>query len=168
MFGCETPEERSARENAELDAKMAKRRKREAKEAARRMAEAERLAIESKPPPPPTAELTDQPEELQRVYSRMTTGQRAAAMREACAAGCDDLRRKAILDSAPASERASLDRLADSLIAQHEARERAREAQERAQRNAGRVCCCDGTVSKTCTTVRSGCCSHHGGVCACE
>lgn len=32
----------------------------------------------------------------------------------------------------------------------------------------GRVCCCDGTVSPTCTTVKRGCCSHHGGVCACE
>ncbi|EYF05195.1 hypothetical protein [Chondromyces apiculatus] len=32
----------------------------------------------------------------------------------------------------------------------------------------GTVCCCDGTVSPTCTTVKRGCCSHHGGVCACE
>jgi len=33
---------------------------------------------------------------------------------------------------------------------------------------AGRVCCCDGSVSPTCTTVHRGCCSHHGGVCACD
>jgi hypothetical protein len=32
----------------------------------------------------------------------------------------------------------------------------------------GRVCCCDGTVSPTCTYVKRGCCSHHGGVCACN
>ncbi|XYH95688.1 hypothetical protein ACMHYB_49120 [Sorangium sp. So ce1128] len=31
----------------------------------------------------------------------------------------------------------------------------------------GRVCCCDGTLSPTCTYVKRGCCSHHGGVCAC-
>ncbi|WP_437286110.1 hypothetical protein [Sorangium sp. So ce406] len=31
----------------------------------------------------------------------------------------------------------------------------------------GRVCCCDGTLSPTCTHVKRGCCSHHGGVCAC-
>ncbi|WP_437575408.1 hypothetical protein [Sorangium sp. So ce887] len=30
-----------------------------------------------------------------------------------------------------------------------------------------RVCCCDGTLSPTCTYVKRGCCSHHGGVCAC-
>jgi hypothetical protein len=32
----------------------------------------------------------------------------------------------------------------------------------------GHVCCCDGTLSPTCTTVHRGCCSHHGGVCACD
>jgi hypothetical protein len=32
----------------------------------------------------------------------------------------------------------------------------------------GRVCCCDGTASPTCTYVHRGCCSHHGGVCACR
>jgi hypothetical protein len=32
----------------------------------------------------------------------------------------------------------------------------------------GHVCCCDGTVSPTCTTVHRGCCSHHGGVCSCD
>jgi hypothetical protein len=32
----------------------------------------------------------------------------------------------------------------------------------------GVVCCCDGTASNTCRTVRSGCCSSHGGVCACR
>jgi hypothetical protein len=31
----------------------------------------------------------------------------------------------------------------------------------------GRVCCCDGSVSPTCTYVHRGCCSHHGGVCSC-
>ncbi|WP_438024080.1 hypothetical protein [Sorangium sp. So ce233] len=31
----------------------------------------------------------------------------------------------------------------------------------------GRVCCCDGTLSPTCTHVKRGCCSHHGGVCPC-
>lgn len=32
----------------------------------------------------------------------------------------------------------------------------------------GAVCCCDGSISPTCTTVHRGCCSHHGGVCACN
>ena len=32
----------------------------------------------------------------------------------------------------------------------------------------GPICCCDGTVSPTCTTVHRGCCSHHGGVCECD
>jgi hypothetical protein len=30
------------------------------------------------------------------------------------------------------------------------------------------VCCCDGSMSPTCTYVHSGCCSHHGGVCECD
>lgn len=30
------------------------------------------------------------------------------------------------------------------------------------------VCCCDGSVSPTCTTAHRGCCSHHGGVCGCR
>jgi hypothetical protein len=30
------------------------------------------------------------------------------------------------------------------------------------------VCCCDGSVSKDCGAPRSGCCSGHGGVCACR
>ncbi len=34
--------------------------------------------------------------------------------------------------------------------------------------SAGRVCCCDGTISPTCTYVHRGCCSHHGGVCGCR
>ncbi|WP_050433550.1 hypothetical protein [Chondromyces crocatus] len=34
--------------------------------------------------------------------------------------------------------------------------------------SAGVVCCCDGTISPTCKQVKRGCCSHHGGVCACE
>ncbi|HRI68557.1 MAG TPA: hypothetical protein PK156_30220, partial [Polyangium sp.] len=37
-----------------------------------------------------------------------------------------------------------------------------------APRESGRVCCCDGSVSPTCTTVHRGCCSRHGGVCACD
>lgn len=43
-----------------------------------------------------------------------------------------------------------------------------REAPATPSGESGRVCCCDGTVSPTCTTVKRGCCSHHGGVCACE
>ncbi|WP_437591505.1 hypothetical protein [Sorangium sp. So ce1000] len=168
--GCETPEERGARENAELEAKLARRRKREAKADARRQEVAEDLgstpsktAVQQ-----PAAEPTARPEELQSVYSRMSAAERATAMREACPAGCDLAKRKAIVAAAPSAERAALDGLADRLIAEHDARERAREAQERAQRNAGRVCCCDGTASPSCTTVHRGCCSRHGGVCACR
>jgi len=56
--------------------------------------------------------------------------------------------------------------------AQREAEEKASRAN--AQKKArpavseGRVCCCDGSVSPTCTYVHRGCCSHHGGVCECE
>lgn len=32
-------------------------------------------------------------------------------------------------------------------------------------KKSGQVRCCDGTLSPTCTTVRRGCCSQHGGVC---
>lgn len=50
-----------------------------------------------------------------------------------------------------------------------EAAEAARErARERASESSGRVCCCDGSISPTCTYVKRGCCSHHGGVCACN
>lgn len=34
--------------------------------------------------------------------------------------------------------------------------------------SSGNVCCCDGSISPTCRTVHRGCCSHHGGVCACN
>lgn len=39
---------------------------------------------------------------------------------------------------------------------------------EQSPASSGRVCCCDGTVSPTCSYVKRGCCSHHGGVCACN
>jgi hypothetical protein len=170
LLACETREERSARENAELDTKMARRRKREAKEDARRQEVAESAArvptgaTAARPEPEPVIA----PEQLQSSYSRMGAPERAAAMREACLTGRDAIRRKAIIDSAPASEGAELDRLAESTSAAYEARERARTEHARARELASRVCCCDGTVSPTCTTVHSGCCSRHGGVCGCR
>lgn len=36
------------------------------------------------------------------------------------------------------------------------------------RRHRSGVCCCDGSMSPTCTYVHSGCCSHHGGVCECD
>jgi hypothetical protein len=48
------------------------------------------------------------------------------------------------------------------------AKKKREEAGEPAPAPAGRVCCCDGSVSPTCTFVKRGCCSRHGGVCACN
>ncbi|WP_437687144.1 hypothetical protein [Sorangium sp. So ce176] len=75
---------------------------------------------------------------------------RAAAEREAARAGEEQRAREAAETpaSAPPGGRSG-------------AQEPQRPASE------GRVCCCDGTLSPTCTRVKRGCCSHHGGVCAC-
>ncbi|XXY53449.1 hypothetical protein WME91_20160 [Sorangium sp. So ce269] len=115
-----------------------------------------------------------------------------AAAELACAqqgdpAACDALLRY-LAGADPAAERAAQVRASHEkgrrLIAERgAARERSREAAETpssarpggrsgarpGQRPApeGRVCCCDGTLSPTCTHVKRGCCSHHGGVCAC-
>jgi hypothetical protein len=114
-----------------------------------------------------------------------------------CASGesepaCDGLR--AFLAVSPGGAhaveaRAALDSQAQLTIQRLDAKYRAdRAAREKADRDAasqprptpvapvtstrpetgGHVCCCDGTASPTCTTVHRGCCSHHGGVCACD
>lgn len=111
-------------------------------------------------------------------------------------AACDGLR--AFLATSPrgahaAEARAALDSHARLELQRRDAQDKAareeREAREEAARAAatsaprstpavpatpapqdtgGRVCCCDGTVSPTCTTVHRGCCSHHQGVCECN
>lgn len=104
-------------------------------------------------------------------------------------AACDGLR--AFLAVSPGGvhaveARAALDSQAQLTVQRLDAKYRAeRAAREKADRDAaatprptpvtptpqetgGHVCCCDGTLSPTCTTVHRGCCSHHGGVCACD
>jgi hypothetical protein len=125
----------------------------------------ERLKIEA------VARLLPDEQGLTYLYARMLPAEREQAMREACSgpAGCDPARRKAIVDAAPAAERPKLQGIADGAEAERE-RKRQQEAEAARQRsriNAGRVCCCDGTLSPTCTYVKRGCCSHHGGICAC-
>ncbi|WP_437753759.1 hypothetical protein [Sorangium sp. So ce1389] len=106
-----------------------------------------------------------------------------ACAQQGDAAACDALLRY-LARADPRDERAAQVRAShekgQQLIAERgAARERSREAAE--TRTAappggrsrprpapeGRVCCCDGTLSPTCTYVKRGCCSHHGGVCAC-
>jgi hypothetical protein len=123
------------------------------------------------------------------AYAAMTPLQREKAIREACAGtACDTETTKFIIEAASSDqERTKLAREFQTLEAAAEARQRAKEAQarahaaqamqpvqERAQvlqpapKPEGRVCCCDGSISPTCTTVHRGCCSRHGGVCACN
>ncbi|WP_050434195.1 hypothetical protein [Chondromyces crocatus] len=116
---------------------------------------------------------------LQAFYAGLSRAEREQAMRAVCLSGCDEEKRKAILDASPASERAALTALASRTQAEG-SRTRSEEASAAPRReapvaprrpapqSAGRVCCCDGTLSKTCTTVKSGCCSRHGGVCPCH
>ncbi|MDC0750005.1 hypothetical protein [Polyangium mundeleinium] len=126
--------------------------------------------------------------EQRASYAAMTPVLREKTLRDACAGtACDAQTTKLVVEAAAnPQERTKLEHELKTLEAAAVARERAREAQARAkaaqqqaQKRAkavqvpreeppGRVCCCDGTVSPTCTTVHRGCCSHHGGVCACN
>ncbi|MGK3985741.1 hypothetical protein WME99_22025 [Sorangium sp. So ce136] len=110
-----------------------------------------------------------------------------ACAQQGDAAACDALLRYLAgadpLDERAAQVRASHEKGQRLIAERGAARERAREAAEPrtsappggrsgarpGSRPApeGRVCCCDGTLSPTCTYVKRGCCSHHGGVCAC-
>lgn len=103
-------------------------------------------------------------------FQRMTPTQREKALVDACRGGsCDEQAvHSAIQAAATPAEGARLQQVWLSLTAASRAKSRAAVPQERPRDDVGRVCCCDGTVSPTCTTVRSGCCSRHGGVCACN
>ncbi|WP_437925460.1 hypothetical protein WMF37_41400 [Sorangium sp. So ce291] len=110
-----------------------------------------------------------------------------ACAQQGDAAACDALLRYLAgadpMDGRAAQVRASHEKGQRLLAERGAARERSREAAETPSsappggrsttrpgpRPApeGRVCCCDGTLSPTCTHVKRGCCSHHGGVCAC-
>ena len=112
-----------------------------------------------------------------KQYRAMGPAARERALRNACPRGrCNpELERLIIAAAEGPMEAASLRNVVTTLEyaasepargRQHTAeRDRARTTPE--ERDVGRVCCCDGTVSPSCTTVHRGCCSRHGGVCAC-
>ncbi|MDC0740959.1 hypothetical protein [Polyangium mundeleinium] len=117
-------------------------------------------------------------------YAAMAPAQLESALEGACmGTSCDAETTKLILAAAATTqERTKLERKLTALEAAAAARQRSKAAPPRRQEPAsthpaqpaprpepaGRVCCCDGTVSPTCTTVHRGCCSRHGGVCACN
>ncbi|WP_437477423.1 hypothetical protein WME75_28275 [Sorangium sp. So ce1014] len=125
-----------------------------------------------------------------QYYRAMRPSEREQALRDACAGeACDGETTRFIQRAAESpAEAAKLSRQLSVLQArtadrakerQQQERDAARLAQERSaaqarevpssmERDVGRVCCCDGSVSPTCTTVKRGCCSRHGGVCACR
>lgn len=121
------------------------------------------------------------------AFAAMNASGREKALREACAVGPACRAEDADLLVAAAAtdaERAKLTNLRSALQAMLDPKQRhplaavqaterpaeqpPRQAPVRAQESAGRVCCCDGSVSPTCSTAHRGCCSHHGGVCACN
>ena len=126
-------------------------------------------------------------EDKQRAARRaklaaMTPAQREHELQSACTGtSCDADATKLVLDAAAnAQEHTKLERQLSTLEAAA-ARQRSKATSPRQnpaptrpapptprQEPVGRVCCCDGTVSPTCTTVHRGCCSRHGGVCACN
>ncbi|WP_438015567.1 hypothetical protein WMF18_32495 [Sorangium sp. So ce315] len=155
---------------------------------------AERQAGEAAEAERRRAELEAADEARRQEEAAHAAGLELAASELACAqqgdaAACDALLRY-LAGAAPRDERAAQVRASlekgRRLIAEREAA-RAAEAQREAggapaparpgvgpaaparprPASAGRVCCCDGTLSPTCTYVKRGCCSHHGGVCAC-
>ncbi|AUX25546.1 uncharacterized protein SOCEGT47_060930 [Sorangium cellulosum] len=165
------------------------RRQREARQA---QIEARRQAGEAAEAERRRAELEAAEDARRREEAAHAAELELAASELACAqrgdtAACDALLRYlagvAPLDPRAAQVRASHEE-GQRLIAEREALRAAGEsrAQEAAEAPAparppraggprpaseGRICCCDGTLSPTCTYVKRGCCSHHGGVCAC-
>ncbi|WP_441288469.1 hypothetical protein ACSRUE_42030 [Sorangium sp. KYC3313] len=111
-------------------------------------------------------------------YRAIGPAAREKALRNACPGGrCNPQLTRLIIAAADTPiEAASLRNviMAMEYTASEPARERQRQAASARERAApaesevGRVCCCDGTVSPSCTTVHRGCCSRHGGVCACR
>lgn len=128
-----------------------------------------------------SAEAAEFRSKLQRLWA-MTPAERERAMRDACSTepGCSEEERKLISDAgSDEAERKKLAALGRALWAPYERAAavaktkldaaRAREERKgRVEQFRNVVCCCDGSVSPTCTTVHRGCCSHHGGVCACR
>ncbi|WP_437685778.1 hypothetical protein [Sorangium sp. So ce176] len=122
-----------------------------------------------------------------RYYRAMRASEREQALRDACAGeACDGETTRLIQQAAstpgeaaklsrqlPVLEAMAADRakqrrqqeLDAARLAQKRSAARAREVPSSMERDVGRVCCCDGSVSPTCTTVKRGCCSRHGGVC---
>ncbi|HTN87513.1 MAG TPA: hypothetical protein VL242_27695 [Sorangium sp.] len=150
----------------------------EAAEAERRRAELE------------AAEEARRQDEAAHAASLELAAAELACAQQGDAAACDALLRYLAgadamdaRDERAAQVRASHEKGRRLIAERGAARERSREAAETptsarpggrsgarpGQRPApeGRVCCCDGTLSPTCTYVKRGCCSHHGGVCAC-
>ncbi|WP_437631804.1 hypothetical protein [Sorangium sp. So ce854] len=188
VSGCEQAE-------ADLHASRALvARYRQQREARQAQIEAQRQADEAAEAERRRAELEAVEAARRREDAAHAAGLELAATELACAqqgdaAACDALLRY-LAGAAPRDERAAQARASlekgRRLIAEREA-ERAAEEQREAEgapaparpgggpaaparsRPApeGRVCCCDGTLSPTCTYVKRGCCSHHGGVCAC-
>ncbi|WP_281311988.1 hypothetical protein [Polyangium sp. y55x31] len=111
----------------------------------------------------------------------MTPAQREHELQSACAGtSCDAEATKLVLAAAASTqERKKLEHQLSTLEAAAHQRSKATPPRQNPaptrpapptprQEPVGRVCCCDGTVSPTCTTVHRGCCSRHGGVCACN
>jgi hypothetical protein len=108
----------------------------------------------------------------------MKPAEREKALRDACSTGkeCEKETADFILDAAVGDpERKKLTALRKTLATTLAAKEKQRQAAEEARQRStsppappcgGRVRCCDGTCSPTCTTAHRGCCSHQGGVCA--
>jgi len=108
------------------------------------------------------------------AQARLAEERRAQAERDAAArqAAEEEARRAAAESERVEAER----RAAEKAAAERRGAEEYEQARQRAEdavapersSSEGRVCCCDGTVSPTCTYVKRGCCSHHKGVCPCE
>ncbi|XXX74674.1 hypothetical protein WMF30_44190 [Sorangium sp. So ce134] len=156
----------------------------EAQRQADEAAEAERRRAERE-----AAEEARRQEEAARAAELELAASELACAQQGDTAACDALVRY-LAGAAPRDERASQVRASFEkgrrLIAEREAARAAEERREAAgapvparpgggpaaparprPASEGRVCCCDGTLSPTCTYVKRGCCSHHGGVCAC-
>jgi len=172
-LGCsgESPKEHAARE-----AREAQQRQEEAQIEAR--AEQRRQELDEQADRAAVEQEAARQAAQRATFAAMTPAAREATLRSACSTsdGCDaEVSRLIIEAAANAVERKKLERQRTSLNAQLAVKARTqqpptqpRSAPPSRPPNTGRVCCCDGTLSPTCTTVHRGCCSHHGGVCACQ
>jgi len=112
-------------------------------------------------------------ERRRTLYATLTGPERERSLRDACPVDIEEDEETAgltIESAATEAERSRLTAIRRQLEAAHARKVAADEAKRKAEAAAARargVCCCDGSVSPTCTTVHQGCCSHHGGVCGC-